>query len=82
MRKIDDKIKQAGVVVSTVSAIYAVTVGVDGQPLKEKLKPAKVRFLGIPVFERDSQLNRWWFGCIPRGRSKVAKAVLERDERK
>jgi hypothetical protein len=80
--KIDDKIKQAGVIVSTASAIYAVTVGVDGKPLKEKLKPAKVRILGIPVFERDSQLNRWWFGCIPRGKSKVAKAKLERDERK
>lgn len=70
----------AGGVVTVAQGLYALTVSVDGKPIREKLEPATVRILGIPVFERDAALNRYWFGFIRRGRSKVAKEAIAKAE--
>ena len=80
---IDDKVKKASGLVSTGVALYAVTVNVQGKPLQEPDKPAKVRVFGITLFERTASLEReFLFGLIKRGPSKrTQRALAERGER-
>ena len=76
MSRLIDGVKRAGGVVGTASAAYQLAVKVEGAPVRERTEPAAIRIFGIPVFKRDEQLDRVWFGFIKRGKSKVAKAHL------
>lgn len=77
-----DKTKKAAVVVGTVGTAYELAVKVTGAPIRKRDEPAAVRIFGIPVFERDESLDRYWFGFIPRGKSRAAKAALAAREGK
>lgn len=70
------KVKQAGVVAGGAVAAYKATVAVTGQPMRKRLEPASITIAGIPVFERNGELDRTWFGFIRRGKSRVAKEHL------
>lgn len=76
-----DKAKKVGVVVGAATAVYELAVKVEGKPLRARTEPATVRIFGVPLFERDANLDRYWFGgLIRRGKSKVAKrAIAERE---
>lgn len=84
MGKVVEKAKQAigaaTATIATAKGVYELAVTVEGRPVRERLKPAKIKILGFTLFERDSQLERTWFGVIPRGRSKVAKAEVARQQ--
>lgn len=45
------------------SALSALSLSVEGRPIKEKDKPAKVTLLGLPWFERDENGKQYvlWF---------------------
>lgn len=47
-----DRARQAAGAAGLVATAAALLVQVDGRPVKAKDEPAKVRVLGIPVFER------------------------------
>jgi hypothetical protein len=73
-------ISTASGAVSVASGLYSLAVSVEGRPIRDKLSPSKVRILGIPLFERNANLERYWLGFIPRGRSKAAKEAIARAE--
>lgn len=53
------------------------TVTITGKPLRARDEPASVKFMGIPIFNRDSNLERTYLGgLIKRGRSAYAKQAL------
>lgn len=74
-------VKKAGAAAGGVVAAYKATVTVTGQPVRKRLAPAAITIAGIPVFERDAELERTWFGFIRRGKSKVAREHLAATER-
>lgn len=76
MSKLIDGVKRAGGAVGAASAVYELAVKVEGAPVRERTEPAAIRIFGIPVFKRDEQLDRVWFGFIKRGKSRAAKAHL------
>ena len=82
MGKVFDKAKQIGGLVGGATAIYQLAFTVDGKPIREPDKPAAIRVFGLPLFERDPSLDRYWFGVIRRGKSKAAKAALAAREGK
>lgn len=55
-------IKQAAKLGSVGYALYNALVKIDGKPVQERDRPAKVRIAGIPVFTRDEDGNRTLFG--------------------
>lgn len=78
MGKVSESVGKATKAAATAAAIYTVTVKVEGRPVKEPTKPATIKILGIPIFERDASLNRYWFGgLISRGKSAAAKRATE-----
>jgi hypothetical protein len=79
MSKLKRALGAASGAVGAAQAAYEVAVTVEGQPVRARTEPASIRIFGIPVFERDGELERTWFGVIKRGKSKVAKAALEKE---
>lgn len=77
------KIAKVSKAAGTASALYAVTVKVEGKPVREPDKPAAVKLFGLTIFRRTDSLEREWLGgLIKRGQSKRTKAALaERGER-
>lgn len=79
MSKIDKAKRAIGTATATIGAVkgvYELAVTVEGKPVRARDEPAAIRILGIPVFVRDENLDRTWFGFIPRGKSRYAKRAL------
>jgi hypothetical protein len=72
MGAIIDKAKKVAGIVGTGVGVYHLAVSITGAPVRKRDEPASVYIFGIPVFERDAELNRFWFGVIPRGKRKPA----------
>ena len=55
------KLARGAATVATVAAVVGLRV--EGQPVKRKDQPAKVRMLGLTVFERDPDGRQFvlWF---------------------
>lgn len=74
---ITDKAKRAvGTATGAVGAakgVYELAVSVEGKPVLKRDEPASIKIFGIPIFTRDENLNRTWFGVISRGKSRYAK---------
>jgi hypothetical protein len=65
-----DKAKRVASAGGAAVTAYSLLVRVEGRPIRERDKPAKVKVAGIPMFERDAELNRYLFGFIPLGKRK------------
>jgi len=73
---LSDTAKKAGAAAGAAVAAYKATVTVTGRPVARRLEPASITIAGIPVFERNGELDRTWFGFIRRGKSRVAREHL------
>jgi hypothetical protein len=58
-----DRARQVAGAASTVGAVISIMASVEGRPIKEKDKPARVKVLGLPVFERLESGKQYvlWF---------------------
>lgn len=63
-----DRAKKAAAAGGAAVAAYGILVRVEGRPIRERDKAAKVKVAGIPVFERTPELDRYLFGFIPIGK--------------
>lgn len=61
--ELGDKVRRTAGIAGGLIALGSVLVQVDGRPVKEKEKPAKVRVFGLPVFERLESGKQYvlWF---------------------
>jgi len=60
---LEDKAKKAAGLAAGAALLGKLVVQVEGRPVKQRGKPAKVRVLGLPVFERlddGRQYLLWW----------------------
>jgi hypothetical protein len=79
LKAISKATKLVGTATAAVGAargVYELAVSVEGKPLRARDEPATIRIFGVPVFERDGNLDRTWFGLIPRGKSRYAKRAI------
>ena len=53
MSKVVDAAKKAAGGAAALGTAYKMLVTVEGRPIKDKDKPAKVKLGGLTVFERD-----------------------------
>lgn len=63
-----DKAKKLATAGGTAAAAYGILVRVEGHPLRERDKPAKVKVAGIPFFERTETGDRYVLRFIPIGK--------------
>jgi hypothetical protein len=63
MSVVDSAKKLAGIASAAGAVASALGFSIEGRPIKDKDKPAKVKALGLPWFEREANGKQYvlWF---------------------